>query len=527
LPEHTELDAKHMVETLLRQRQLHAPVTEPSFTDMEKSVDRIHRAVSCREHVAIFGDYDCDGITATALLVRYFNRRGMNPLVRLPHRERDGYGLSSAIIDEFIQSKVTLLITVDNGISALQEVALATQGGMDVIVTDHHALGEGVPNAYAILHPALAGANEPHPSGAGVAYLLVQALEAGPWQEQAEDCVLAMCGTVADLVGLRGFNRQLVSQGLSALEKVTGEPLALLRESTKARTSTDIAFRIAPRINAAGRMGEPDLALKALLSGGDAIAEIEELNTKRQQLSRDLYEDAVVRVDFRSPLLFAADENYPNGMIGLVAGRLTEASGKPSCVVGIRGTECTASLRSPACYSVVEGLQRCSDLLTRFGGHAQAAGCNFPLSALEELQDRLKADIEERTCDEDLLPTIQVDALLSPHHISLDLCNAIDTLEPFGAGNAEPRFLLQSVLLGDVRRVGTDGAHLQCTVAGTKAVGFGLGMKDIRTGIPFDIICCVQKNHWNGNTQPQLLIEDMRATKTEAIHVPAATKVAV
>lgn len=335
-----------------------------------------------------------------------------------------------------------------------------------------------------------------------------------------------MCGTVADLVSLRGYNRQLVSEGLSALEQITEGPLALLKESTRAVTSTDIAFRIAPRINAAGRMGDPTLALNALLLGGSAIAEIDELNTKRQQLSRDLYENATLRVNCNSPLLFVADAQYPNGMIGLVAGKLTESMGKPSCIVGIRGTQCTASLRSPACYSVVDGLQRCSDLLTRFGGHAQAAGCNFPLSALEAFRDKLEKDIASHTSSKELQPDMQVDAILAPHHISLDLCKNLSALEPFGAGNSEPRFLLPNVQPENVRSIGTDGAHLQCTVEGIKAVGFGLGTKGVRTGISYDIICRVQQSDWNGYRQPQLIIEDMRIAQNSA-HLSQTEEVSV
>jgi single-stranded-DNA-specific exonuclease len=522
LPEESGQGIESVIRNLAESRQLSVPAVMPTFPDMQRTTDRIFTAISRGEQIAIFGDYDCDGITATALLVRFFQRKGVHPIIRLPHRIHDGYGLSSDIIDEFVQAEVTLLITVDNGISALTEIAHAAKNNIDVIVTDHHAVGTETPNAYAILHPEIAQAPKPYPSGAGVAYMLVHALEEGEWQQQPEDCVLAMCGTVADLVELRGYNRLLVSQGLAALENIASGPLALLRDSTEARTSTDIAFRVAPRINAAGRMGDPSLALEALLTGGNALSELDELNSKRQLQMREIYEQAAMKVDLSSPLLFAADKSYPHGMIGLVAGKLTETSGRPSCVVVIQGEECTASLRSTPNYSVVEGLGRCKDLLTRFGGHAQAAGCNFPLAALEKVYSRLAKDIEERTSSEDLQPFLEIDAILSPEHISLTLCEALSTLEPFGSGNREPRFLLSGVKLQDARTVGADGTHMQCLVAGKKAIGFGLGSLIEQSGKTMDIVCRVQQNHWNGYTQPQVVIEDMRIAKKES--APAAVE---
>jgi single-stranded-DNA-specific exonuclease len=513
LPAGGTQDIAGIVAQLLRTRKLDTPIAPPVFPNMEQVVERITAAVQRKEQIAIFGDYDCDGITATAQLVRFFRRKGMDPLVRLPHRIRDGYGLRPAIIEEFHLAGIELLITVDNGISATEEIALAKEYGIDTLITDHHAVGEDIPPATLVLHPELAGCPGPHPSGAGVVFLLLEALEKGTWEERPIDMVLAMCGTVADLVELRGYNRQLVREGTQALQQIKSGPLALLRDTTGARTSTDIAFRVAPRINAAGRMADPLLALEALLSGGNPLDELDELNIQRQQQMHELYDEVQSSIDKTSALLFAADKSYPHGLIGLIAGRLTEATGHPSCVVTIEGEECTASLRSPACYHITKGLARCTDLLTRFGGHAQAAGCNFPLRNVEALQKKLSEDIALHTDKQDLQPSIQIDAFLVPENITLAFCKALETLEPFGAGNPEPRFLLEGVELEGVKAVGKDGTHLQCSAVGCKAIGFGLASLKDDLHVPLDVLCRLQIDEWNGHAQPQLIIDDVRVAK--------------
>jgi len=512
-PNSISQDMGEIVEGLLRDRNLDAPSSQPKLVDMDKAVKRIKTAVDNKERIAIFGDYDCDGITATAQLVRFFQRKGIDPLKRLPHRVHDGYGLNDSIVEEFHKANINLLITVDNGIASVDEVSLANSYGIDVIITDHHTVGEIIPDACAVLHPALSGCPEPHPSGSGIAFLLINALEEGAWEERPTDLILAMCGTIADLVALNGFNRQLVREGLIALQEIRGGPLATLRENTKSTTSTNIAFRIAPRINASGRMADPLLALEALLVGGNALEKLDVLNVQRQEQMRSLYEEARGALDLKSPLLFKADADYQHGLIGLIAGRLTEETGKPSCIVTIDGDECVASLRSPACYHITEGLTRCSDLLTRFGGHAQAAGCNFPLKNLEAFEKKLTSDVVEHTDAENLVPSLHINACITPSMLSIDFCRALQTLEPFGMGNPEPRFLLEEVELDDVRAVGADESHMQCSVLGCKAVGFGLAHLQDAISVPVDVVCRLQVDTWYGYVQPQLIIDDVRVTK--------------
>ncbi len=502
---------------------------------MPQATERIRSAIAAHETIEIFGDYDCDGITATALLARFFRRHGVAPVMRLPHRVHDGYGLNPSIVKECAARGVTLLLTVDTGITAVQEIAAASALGIDVIVTDHHHVQDEVPHALALIHPALAPNHpEPHPSGVGVALQLVRALEGtDAWEDHQTDLALAAIGTIADLVELRGMNRTLVQQGIAALTALKEGPLALLATSVRTHgtplTSTDIAFRISPRINAAGRMQDPMIALTALLEGGEALQELERLNSSRQDATGSLItrawnllhlspQPSMEELASLPALLAVADTEFPEGLIGLIAGRLTEVTGRPSIVTTIRNQECTASLRSTRAYHVTEGLERIADLLSSFGGHAQAAGCTFPERHLTEVIRRLSADAAARTKREDLTPALTADTVIETKDISLDFCEQLKRLEPYGQGNVEPLFLLQNVRLEQTRRVGNEGAHLQCRIAGIKTIGWRLGHLMDAAAAPLDVICTIGIDTWNGNRAPQIVMEDIRTAlpQTEA-----------
>jgi single-stranded-DNA-specific exonuclease len=502
-----------------------APWSDPTvFPGAAAAAQRILYAVSNGERIGIFGDYDCDGITATALLTRFLRRRGVEPIIRLPHRERDGYGFKPQIVSEMFAAGVTLLITVDTGIRNVDAVDTAHSLGIDVIILDHHRLPDGpIPSAHAIVHPLLVdNLPEPHPCAAGVVWCLLHALEDGPWDGRDEDMALATIGTVADLVELRGGNRALVAQGLSALSSLSAGPLSLLRvaacgDEQRSLRAEDIAFRIAPRINAAGRMDDPILALRAILDVGPHLRELEILNARRQLETRTIV-DAAVEVVTAMPslpsFLTLADPAYAPGIVGLVAGKLTEQFGRPSLVASVRGDVCTASLRSTPVYDVSAGLERVKHLLTTFGGHRQAAGCTFPIVHLAELRSSLNEDVASRVAPDDLIPRTNVDAVLDPFSITVEGCNALASLEPFGQGNPEPRFLLQDIPLTGVRAVGADARHLQCRIGPHRAIGFGLG--DVAGNPPArcDVLCRIGMNEWNGQRSPQVLIEDLRASGT-------------
>lgn len=490
--------------------------TLPSPPDLKRAVGRMEKAIREKETVGVFGDYDCDGITAAALIVRCFERRSLTPLVRLPHRVRDGYGLSKKIAEEWISRGVTLLITVDTGITAIEPIRMLQERGVDVIVVDHHHLQPELPPAFALLHPALTpGFAPPHPSGAGMAFLLVRALEGEVWEDMHTDRALAMMGTVADLVELKGVNRAIVRHGLLSLQSIDKGPLALLRDSvgsTSALTSTDVAFRIAPRLNAAGRMDDPVLALDAILRGGAHVDLLHQLNRDRQDKTEALIQSARKDVDMHSPLIATASSDYPHGIVGLIAGSLTESTGRPSIVAAIDGEHATASLRSPACYHVTDGLSRVSGLLTSYGGHAQAAGCSFPVNHWGEIKERLANDIARSVTPDALTPFVEIDGVIGPDAVSLSFVTSLHDLEPFGQGNPEPRFLLRNVRAENLRRVGSEGTHLQARIAGCKAVGFRMGQYFDHLDGMLDIVCRVGLDTWNGKTGVQLFVEDARKT---------------
>ncbi|MBT3292594.1 single-stranded-DNA-specific exonuclease RecJ [Candidatus Peregrinibacteria bacterium] len=509
------IDPCDLADSLIQNRSLSSIIENGSYPGMQIAINRILLAIKQGEAIGIFGDYDCDGITGTAQLLRFFRRHDIEPSVRLPHRVNDGYGLNEEAIRQFKTDGINLLITVDTGITSVNEIDLANELGIDVIITDHHKPRKNIPNALCILHPHLASnMPEPFPSGAGVVYQLLCELEDNQWEEKDTDCALAMIGTIADVVPLIGANRTLVEEGLISLKKLNNCPLSDLRDSTGAQTSTDIAFKIAPRINAAGRMSDPMIALNAIVDGGQNQIDLEELNSKRQSEMNDLYEKAIeeIRKTESSPLLMTASADYPHGIIGLIAGRLTEAYGKPSCAIAINNNICTASLRSPACYNITDGLEQCSNLLMSFGGHAQAAGCTFELKNMDEIRLQLSKDILQKVSLDDLRPSISISTLLQLSDISLKFIESLDALEPFGQGNPQPIFLLKNIHMEYIKNVGIDKSHMQAKIGHCKAIGFRLGHLAHECSQPVDVACKIGIDNWNGRKQPQLFIEDIRKT---------------
>ncbi len=493
------------------------------FPDALKAAARVHRAVGARETIAIFGDYDCDGVTSTAQMVRFFRRHGTEPLVRLPHRVHDGYGLKKKHIDECHAAGVTLLITVDTGINAHDAIMHARTLGMDIIVLDHHHFAS-VPPALAVLHPALARESffaKAAPAAAGVVWHFLHTLESRPWADRDIDAALAMIGTVADLVPLKGYNRRLVQEGLHALANLHETPLAELAQHIGSGTqlrSTDIAFRLAPRINAAGRMRDPLLALTALLEGGEHLRELEHLNTLRQEETRTSFDHALAAIEASplQPFLAVADPSYSPGIIGLIAGKLTERFGRPSMAVHIAGTTCTGSIRSPAAYDLRAALDRIRPLCESVGGHRHAAGCTFALDNYFAITDLLCRDVEENVSGDMLLPALRIDATIDAANITSTLVAQLQELEPYGQGNPEPLFLVKNIMLDSIRTVGSDHQHVQAIVGNVKIIGFHLGHLAMDAKKPIDLVCRLGLSTWNGRTQPQLFVQDLRFSLTPA-----------
>ncbi len=489
---------------------------------MKKAVARIERALADGETVAIFGDYDADGITATAQLVRFFRRRKVEPVVHLPDRAKEGYGMKIVSINALKAKGVSLIITVDTGISAHAEIAHAAELGIDTIVTDHHRPSSNGSKllAYAVIHPEVpAPFPNQHLCGSGVAFMLVRALEKmKPWDGIDLDIALAAIGTVGDLVPLTGENRLLVIHGLKFLDTLPESPLKDFVDSVRGTgplTASDIAFRIVPRINAAGRMAHPLVALDALLGGGDSLEELHRLNGDRRTFVEELQEEIMPLLDPSDVFLVIASDRITPGTAGLVAGRLSEKFGRPSLAAAIIGDIAVGSIRSIPDIDLMECLEHPSvkKFLITFGGHAQAAGCTFAPTDTAALRRALNAVLTKRGITADnLLPTIALDAELQPSHITMPLARSLASLAPFGSGNAEPIFLLSKQTLTDLRTVGSDALHLQAKVNGVQAIGFRMGslMHLLNSEAHFDVACRLSINNWNGRETVQLVIEDIR-----------------
>lgn len=531
------LKSDDVVQELTRQRGLTSEQSELSdpflFPEMRSAVQRIHTAVKKRETVGIFGDYDADGITGVAQLVRFFRRAGIEPVVFLPHRERDGYGVKQGPLEDMVKKGVTLLITVDTGITAQEPIAYASSKGMDVIVTDHHT-ASARPPAFAVIHPRIPKEfPNPHLCGSGVVFMLLRALEHSAqdsscgehWLGSDEDLLLATIGTIGDLVPLVGENRLLVQQGLRHASKLPPGPLRTFIEQVKTKSaqlrSTDVAYRIVPRINASGRMDHPKIALDALLGDLDALDRLHALNSERQDRTEELVSEAQEMVDTLDPFLCIISKQFPAGIVGLIAGNLAETYGRPALVATLSPEGmCTASVRSMPGFDLASVLAEpdIKKYLTAFGGHAQAAGCSFTYANFPKLKTALCASVLAHGFrHENLVPSLTIDAELPPDQLTLSLAKNLQSLEPFGQSNREPAFLLSSQHIADPKSVGADGTHLQLRVGKTRAIGFGLAeLLPSLAGSPVDLACSISINAWKGREDMQLIIKDIRCAKTPA-----------
>lgn len=504
---------------------------------MNRTVDRIRRAIKTREPVAIYGDYDVDGVTATALLVQTLAAFGANVRPYIPHRAEEGYGLNVEALQALHNDGVRLVITVDCGVRSLTEVAFAKAIGLDLIVSDHHMPTDDLPDAYALINPKQPDCPYPFKELAGVglafkiaqALLLVNARTDAAKVDLAEDDLLDLValGTVADLAPLLGENRILVARGLRQIQATARVGLRKLIQISSVKTidTAAIGFSLGPRLNAAGRL---DHALNAydLLMTPDAAAaerialELDARNRERQTLTRELSDKArelvLAHSNGSAALLFAADPSFNSGVVGLVASRLTEDFYRPSVVIEQGPQESRGSCRSIPEFHITQALDECRELFIRHGGHAAAAGFTIETARLDMLAQRLSAIAERVLGGQELLPTLAVDAVLHLHKLKPELFRALRQLEPHGYANPTPVFASRGVSIIEMRTVGLEGAHLKLKVGdgGTifDAIGFKLGfMADRLTrGDKLDIAYTFEENEWNGERRYQLNIKDIK-----------------
>jgi len=505
--------------------------------DMEQAVERLHRAVMAREPICFYGDYDVDGVTATSLYLSFFGELGANVRAYVPHRLREGYGLNAGAVQRLHDEGISLLVTSDCGTTAHREVALAAQLGMDVIVTDHHQTDERMPPAVAILNPHRADARYPFSGlcSAALAYKVVQAYQlrydqAGVPVESLLD--LVALATIADVVPLQDENRGFVREGLTQLSGGARCGVRALKQVagvTRDCTADTIAFKLAPRINAAGRLDDAMLGVRLLTTESSAEAQrmadqLEQLNRERQRIEAEIMDEALTLLKGQEllPALVLASRHWHLGVVGIVASRLVERFHRPTIVLALSDQGVgKGSARTIGGFDLYQGLAACRDIVEAFGGHPSAAGVTVRESRLDEFRERFCDVVARWAMEGAIVPTLHVDAELRLDEVNLQLIQEIGTLHPFGAGNPEPTFAVTRLQVMDARIVGEK--HLKMTVrqGGSRpvdSIGFGmrsLAERGIPSSAPVDLAFTPELNHWNGYDRIQLRIRDVRPSVIE------------
>ena len=520
---------------LERDRDL--PYSPFLMKDMDKAAQRVSRALAGGEKIAVFGDYDVDGITATVILVDYLLSRGGDVVHYIPRRIEDGYGLGKDAILSLHGQGVRLLVTVDCGITGVEEVAYANSLGMDVVVTDHHECKEELPPACAVVDPHRPDCGYPfkHLAGCGVALKLVLAL-GGESREEAllsRYCTLAAIGTVADVMQMSGENRTIVSRGLASISRSDFIGLhALLHEaglSDKTVTSVQIGFVLAPRINAAGRMGAADMAADLLLCTDPHRAEhlareLCALNRERQAVEQEIYSQAVEQIEETPPqersALVLASDTWHQGVVGIVASRLAERFSCPTFMICLQDGRGKGSCRSFGGFNLFKALESCAELLEGFGGHALAAGFTILAEHIDAFRERMERCVEAWSGGAELVSVLDVDAELpDPDLLTVEEVLGLDALEPYGAGNPKPVFCLSGCTVSACADVG-GGRHLKLKLSRggrtLDAIFFSstAAAAGVAAGDRVDVAFTPQINEFRGARTVQLLVCDLRPAPT-------------
>ena len=495
--------------------------------DMHRAVARIYQSLLSGENIAVYGDFDADGVTATAVLVQGLTTLGGKVTTYIPNRLTEGHGLRTAALENLHHQGINLVITVDCGITAVSQVKRARRLGLDVIITDHHIPLPEIPPAYAVVNPKLPDSAYPFSelAGVGVAFKLIQALFQGVGKEQQLDELLdlVVLGTVADMMPLQGENRYLTKQGLGLINSAPRLGVReLITQAGLDIGSIDperISWVIAPRLNAAGRLEDAMTSYKLLMADSPQEAQrlaewLEQKNTERQRLTTSFLAKAREQILARgiSPLLIAGDKDYPGGIIGLVAGRLSEEFYRPAIVVKIGEKVSNGSCRSIPEFNITLALNQCSSLLSQFGGHSQAAGFTLPTKNLVRLEQQLSQLAATQLEGVDLRPRLDIDAEVSLADVGGDTFQTTQQLAPFGYGNPLPSFLSRGVEIVECRPMGANGEHLRLKLKQSgvvwDGVGFRLGSYLAEVSSPLDIIYNLEIDRWGGKERLRLNILD-------------------
>lgn len=503
-----------------------------SLKDMDKAVSRINAALENDEKICIYGDYDCDGVTSTALLYTFFESLGADVTYFIPNRLTDGYGMNMSAIDKIKSLGTDLIITVDNGISAIDEAEYIYSLGMNLVVTDHHQVGDVLPRACAVVNPHRDDNNIRFRdfAGVGVAFKLACAVYDGEVDEMLEQYAdLVAIGTIGDVVALKGENRGLVKAGLELINSDSRIGIAALRavagNTENELNAVDIAFQLCPRINAAGRMDSADRALELLICDDyeDARFKAEQLNlenTHRHEVESNIIDDIRQMISANPSLadervIVIAGKGYHHGVIGIVASHIVSAYGKPAIIIGIDDDgKCTGSARSVDGFNIFEAISACGDLLTHFGGHPLAAGLGIEQNNIDLFRKRINSFAKDM-CPVMPAQSIKLDCKLSPFYLNTDLVDNLAYLEPYGADNPQPIFGLFNVTLISVTPIG-DGKHIRMEVQKKgqtfKIVKFRTTVDEFpyKKGAKIDLAIRVSKNLFKGRYYLSVRCEDVR-----------------
>ncbi len=500
------------------------------FKGMDITVDRIIKAVDNKEHITIYGDYDVDGITSTTILIKFLSSLGATVDSYLPNRLMEGYGLNNNSIDQIKERGTSLLITVDCGISAYDEVEYAKSIGLDVIVTDHHECPDKIPDCIAVIDAKREDNTYPFVSlaGCGVSFKLIQALCIKldkPKEEYLKFLDIVALGTIADIVPLVDENRVIVKYGLEMMKKTQNYGLKALIASSgiKSLESASISFGLAPRINACGRMGQADLALKLLCTDdyreAATISEkLSEMNRERQDIERRILQEAEEQIANEkltdNKIIIVGKENWHHGVIGIVSSKITDEYYKPSILVCFEDDEGKGSGRSVDGFDLHTALTACQDYLLKFGGHEMAIGLTLQKDKFEDFRKALEKYAEDKLPDE-TLPVIKYDAEITNKDVTLKTVEDLKLLQPYGEANPPPLFAYRNIRVDSIRTLSND-KHLKLNVKEDhrifSAIAFNMGelKNSIRMGDKADILCGIELNSFNGIDMLQLNIKDIK-----------------
>ena len=502
--------------------------------DMDKAVERIRLAIERGELILVYGDYDADGMTSASIVKESLEQLGAECLVYLPNRFTDGYGPNASVYKYFIEQQgVSLIVTVDNGVAGHEAIDLAQSMGVDVIVTDHHSMPEVLPDAYAIVHPEHPEADYPfkHLAGCGVAFKLACALLE---EVQVELLDLVAIGTIADMVSLTDENRIMVQYGLEVLRNTQRLGLQELFEvagiSSSALTEETVGFQLAPRLNALGRLDDPNPAIDLLTGFDDEEVHeialmIQEKNEERKEIVQAIYEEAKSLVDPNKSVQVLAKEGWNPGVLGIVAGRLLEELGQTVIVLNIEDGRAKGSARSIEAVDIFEALDPHRSIFLAFGGHAGAAGMTLEAEQLGALSDILETYVKDKGIEAKGKNTLYLDEELDLESLSLETVKSFERLAPFGMDNQKPVFYIRDFQVENARSMGAADSHLKLKIskgtASFEVVAFGLGSKatEFSQAKQLELAVTLSVNQWNGQTTLQLMMVDARVDGVQLFNI--------